>query len=193
MPPLTLIDLVELAERISLRGRGGAGFPFGRKVRAVVESAQRRRTGTVVVVNATEGEPGSWKDKVLLSRAPHLILDGAALAAHALGATAIIVAVAEGEPGAQSIASAVRQRRLPAATRVVSVPHRFISGEGGALVRGLNGETPVPPGVKVRASDNGVDGAPTLLSNAETYAQLAIAARLGPQRYASVGAPGEPG
>jgi NADH:ubiquinone oxidoreductase subunit F (NADH-binding)/ferredoxin len=147
----------------------------------------------VVVVNATEGEPASWKDKVLLSRAPHLILDGAALAAHALGASAIVVATAAGDPGEATVRAAVNQRRLPMSARVVSVPHRFISGEGGALVRGINGETPVPPGIKVRASDGGVGGAPTLLSNAETYAQLAIAARLGARRYASVGTPDEPG
>ncbi len=78
-------------------------------------------------------------------------------------------------------------------TRVVTVPHRFISGEGGALVRGINGQTPIPPGRKIRASDSGVDRLPTLLSNAETFAQLALAARIGPHRYASVGLPTEPG
>jgi NADH:ubiquinone oxidoreductase subunit F (NADH-binding)/ferredoxin len=82
---------------------------------------------------------------------------------------------------------------MPAPTRVVSVPHRFISGEGGALVRGMNGEANIPPGRKQRSSDAGVAGLPTLLSNAETYAQLAIAARTGPARYASVGTPAEPG
>ena len=69
---------------------------------------------------------------------------------------------------------------MPCPTRIVTVPHRFISGEGGALVRGINGEAHIPPGRKVRSSDNGVMGLPTLLSNAETYSQLAIAARLGP-------------
>ena len=193
LTPQSIDQLIRLAADVALTGRGGAGFPFARKLQAVRRSVQEHGVAPVVVVNATEGEPGSWKDKVLLGRAPHLILDGAALAAHALGATAIVVAIADGEPGARSIVSAVNQRRLPAATRVASLPHRFISGEGGALVRGLNGETPVPPGIKVRASDSGVGGAPTLLSNAETYAQLAVATRLGPRRYASVGTPDEPG
>ncbi len=175
MLPLTVSELVGLAERISLRGRGGAGFPFGRKVRAVVESAQRRRSGTVVVVNATEGEPASWKDKVLLARAPHLILDGAALAARALGADGIVVGVADDGIGEESMIRALAERQMPAPTQVVTMPHRFISGEGGALVRGINGEVPIPPGRKTRASDSGVGGLPTLLSNAETYAQLAIA------------------
>jgi len=193
MLPLTVSELVGLAERISLRGRGGAGFPFGRKVRAVVESAQRRRSGTVVVVNATEGEPASWKDKVLLARAPHLILDGAALAARALGADGIVVGVADDGIGEESMIRALAERQMPAPTQVVTMPHRFISGEGGALVRGINGEVPIPPGIKTRASDSGVGGLPTLLSNAETYAQLAIAARLGPRGYAEVGTEREPG
>jgi NADH:ubiquinone oxidoreductase subunit F (NADH-binding)/ferredoxin len=193
MPPLTVSDLVGLAERISLRGRGGAGFPFGRKVRAVVESAQRRRSGTVVVVNATEGEPASWKDKVLLTRAPHLVLDGAALAARALGADGIVVGVADDGVGEESMIRALAERNMPAPTQLVTMPHRFISGEGGALVRGINGEVPIPPGRKSRASDSGVGGLPTLLSNAETYAQLAIAARLGPREYAAVGTEREPG
>jgi ferredoxin len=78
-------------------------------------------------------------------------------------------------------------------TRVVIVPHRFISGEAGALVRGINGEAHIPPGTKVRASDSGVDGLPTLVSNAETYAQLAVAASIGPREYAAVGTDEEPG
>jgi NADH:ubiquinone oxidoreductase subunit F (NADH-binding)/ferredoxin len=193
MPPLRVDQMVGLAERISLRGRGGAGFPFARKVRAVVESAQRRGTGIVVVVNATEGEPASWKDKVLLARAPHLILDGAAIAALALQADSIVVGVADDGVGGESMMQALAEHRMPAPIRMVTMPHRSISGEGGALVRGINGELPIPPGRKTRASENGVEGLPTLLSNAETYAQLAIAARLGPAGYASVGTEREPG
>jgi NADH:ubiquinone oxidoreductase subunit F (NADH-binding)/ferredoxin len=146
-----------------------------------------------VVVNATEGEPASWKDKMLLRRAPHLILDGAFLAAQALGSHSVVIGVATGEPGAGSLMRALEERRMPVITRVVEVPHRFISGEGGALVRAINGEIPIPPGRKIRASDSGVNGLPTLLSNAETYAQLALASRTGPYGYATVGLPTEPG
>ncbi|HEU4420947.1 MAG TPA: NADH-ubiquinone oxidoreductase-F iron-sulfur binding region domain-containing protein [Pilimelia sp.] len=193
LEPLSVDNLIALAEGIKLKGRGGAGFPFARKVQAVVDSATTQDLQTVVVVNATEGEPASWKDKVLLTRAPHLILDGAALAAYALDADEIVVGVADDGVGERSLAYAIAERRMPVPTRIVTVPHRFISGEGGALVRGINGEGNIPPGVKVRASDTGVGGRPTLLSNAETYSQLAIAARVGPYGYASVGIPEEPG
>jgi len=193
LQPLHLDGLADLAELIELRGRGGAAFPFARKLRAVVASARRTGTGTVVVVNATEGEPASWKDKALLARAPHLILDGAALAAYALRATEIVIGVADDGISSRSVMSALAERSMPTATRVVTVPHRFISGEGGALVRGINGEVPIPPGRKTRASDSGVRGLPTLLSNAETYAQLAMAARLGPDGYGRLGTATEPG
>ncbi|WP_232533778.1 NADH-quinone oxidoreductase subunit NuoF family protein [Plantactinospora sp. KBS50] len=191
--PLSISSLLRLAEDIQLTGRGGAGFPFARKLRAVLESARSQQSPPVVVVNATEGEPASWKDKVLLTRAPHLILDGAALAAYALDADEIVIGVADDGVGESSLAAALRERQMPVDTGIVTVPHRFISGEGGALVRGINGEAHIPPGRKQRASDSGVGGLPTLLSNAETYAQIAVAARLGPYEYAAVGLEKEPG
>jgi NADH:ubiquinone oxidoreductase subunit F (NADH-binding)/ferredoxin len=190
---LPVAQLLDLAELINLQGRGGAGFPFARKLRAVLDSAEQRHARPVVVVNATEGEPASWKDKVLLARAPHLILDGAVLAAAALRATEIVVGITDNGAGSRSLMDALAERQMPAPTRVVTVPHRFISGEGGALVRGANGELPIPPGRKTLSSDAGVAGLPTLLSNAETFAQLAIAARVGPDGYASVGTMSEPG
>ncbi len=193
LQPLALGELIDLAERIGLRGRGGAGFPFARKVRAVAESIQRGGSEPCVVVNATEGEPASWKDKMLLSRAPHLVLDGAAIAALALRAGSITLGLADHGIGTSSVLAAVAERRMPAPTTLVNMPHRFISGESGALVNGINGEVPIPPGRKVLASRSGVGGRPTLLSNAETYAQLAIATRLGPHAYATLGTPTEPG
>ncbi|MBO0869013.1 MAG: ferredoxin [Micromonosporaceae bacterium] len=193
LPMLSAGDTIELADRIRLRGRGGAGFPFARKVGAVLDSATSRSAGVTVVVNATEGEPASWKDKVLLTRAPHLILDGAAIAGYALKARSIVVGVTDDGIGMPSVLAALAERRMPAPTRVVTMPHRFISGEGGALIQGINGQVPIPPGRKTRASDSGVGGMPTLLSNAETYAQLSIAARLGPDGYAAVGTVAEPG
>ncbi|MGI5168676.1 ferredoxin [Spirillospora sp. CA-253888] len=203
-----LEDVVKAAEQVDLRGRGGAGFPFARKLMAVAarvehpsadrekplpgERAGSRRPGAdaVVVVNGAEGEPGSGKDKVLLRRAPHLVLDGAQIAATALGTRRIVVAV-EDDRAARSVRAAITERRLPA--RVVRLAERFISGESGAVIRAINGETPIPPGVKVRAAESGVDGCPTLLSNTETFAQLAVLTSLGPDLYASAGTADEPG
>ncbi|MFC7480630.1 hypothetical protein ACFQX7_12060 [Luedemannella flava] len=128
LPPLSVEDLVVLTTEIKLTGRGGAGFPFATKLRAVAQQAARRRAECHVVVNATEGEPGSWKDKMLLSRVPHLILDGALLAAHALGARSITIGVAEGGAGADYLSRALAERRMAVPTKVVVQPERFISG-----------------------------------------------------------------
>ena len=127
-------------------------------------------------------------------RSPYLILSGAALVAEALGAEEIVVGVAGHELANRSVEAAIAaEPGLRKMTRVVQLPDRFISGESGALVRGINGKRPVPPGTKVLASDFGVDDLPTLLSNAATFAQLAVLALLGPERFAAVGTPEEPG
>jgi NADH:ubiquinone oxidoreductase subunit F (NADH-binding)/ferredoxin len=194
LPILTAADLLRITSQVDLRGRGGAAFPVARKIQAVLTSMAGGKRRPVIVVNAAEGEPGSAKDKMLLCRSPYLVLDGALAAARALGAREIIVAVAGDGPHAQSVSAAVAADSvLRPMTRVVSVPDRFVSGESGALVNALNGKRALPPGTKVRASDSGVHGLPTLLSNAETFAQLAVLAMLGPAGYASAGQGQEPG
>ncbi|MEU3449559.1 NADH-ubiquinone oxidoreductase-F iron-sulfur binding region domain-containing protein [Streptomyces thermolilacinus] len=190
--------LARLADEIALRGRGGAGFPFARKLRAVAEAAIRRGVRPVVVVNGSEGEPACRKDTVLLNRAPHLILDGALLAAEALGARTLVVAVTRNSTEI-SIRAALAERGLSdrrgqqLRARVVRTPERMVSGEASSVIRAIGGGPALPPGRRERASETGVGGAPTLLSNAETFAQLAVAARVGASRYANAGLEGEPG
>ncbi|MFE3182930.1 NADH-ubiquinone oxidoreductase-F iron-sulfur binding region domain-containing protein [Streptomyces violascens] len=188
--------LLVLAESIELSGRGGAGFPFARKARAALATADRTGAPPVVVVNGAEGEPASAKDKMLLARTPHLVLDGACLAAAAFGAEEIVIGVAAGSPGEISVPAALAERELPCPARTVCLPERFVSGESGALIRGINGLPVTPAPLKARAADGAAGGVrrrPTLLSNAETWAQLAIAARIGPNAYAAVGTAAEPG
>lgn len=187
----SLAEVTALAEAVDLRGRGGAAFPFARKLDAVARTAQRRDTRPVVLVNATEGEPASGKDAVLVTRTPHLVLAGALLAAEALRGKDLVIGVTE--HGGRSLSAAIAQWRLGKRARVVALPERFVTGEGGALVRGVNGGPAIPPGRKVRAAESGVDGRPTLLSNAETYAQLALLGLYGAEGYASVGTRAEPG
>jgi NADH:ubiquinone oxidoreductase subunit F (NADH-binding)/ferredoxin len=194
LPRLTAADLISMAESVDLRGQGGAAFPFARKVKAVLDSAREDDCPTIVVVNATEGEPGSLKDQMLLIRTPYLVLSGAALVAEAIGAEEIIVGVSGNELANTSVEAAIAaEPGLRKIARVAQMPDRFISGESGALVRGINGKRPVPPGRKVLASDRGIDDLPTLLSNATTFAQLAVLALLGPDRFAAVGTADEPG
>jgi NADH:ubiquinone oxidoreductase subunit F (NADH-binding)/ferredoxin len=193
LPRLTADQLIGMAEQVDLRGRGGAAFPVARKVKSVLETARRRKRKTVVLVNGSEGEPGSAKDRMLMLRSPYLVLGGALVAARALQAREIVFGVTRPDV-ARSVSSAAQAepdlRRL---VRVVQVPDRFVTGEGGALVNALNGKAALPPGRKVLPSDYGVDDLPTMLSNAETYAQIAVLAMLGPEGYASTGTADEPG
>ncbi|MFD6416308.1 NADH-ubiquinone oxidoreductase-F iron-sulfur binding region domain-containing protein [Streptomyces sp. NPDC060194] len=198
LAPMTGERLAELAEDIGLTGRGGAGFPFGRKLRAVAKSAIRRGVRPVVVINGSEGEPACRKDTVMLNRAPHLVLDGALLAAEALGARTLIVGVTRNSTEA-SIRKAFAERGLsdrrgaPLRARIVRTPERMVSGEASSLIRAADGGPALPPGRRSRAAESGVGGAPTLLSNTETFAQIAVAARIGALRYRATGLAEEPG
>jgi NADH:ubiquinone oxidoreductase subunit F (NADH-binding)/ferredoxin len=194
LPRLTADELIAIAAQVDLRGQGGAAFPFARKLSAVVENAEANDCPPVVVVNGAEGEPGSVKDKMLMIRSPYLVLSGAALVAEAIGADEIVVGVAGNELANRSVEAAIEaEPGLRKLARVVQMPERFISGESGALIRGINGKRPIPPGRKVLAADSGVADLPTFLSNAGTFAQLAVLALLGPERFAAVGTPEEPG
>lgn len=186
-----VVDLVELA---GLRGRGGAAFPVASKLRAV--SAQRRPK--VVVANGSEGEPASKKDRVLLRELPHLVLDGVAVAARAVGAREAIVAVSEAdERGATGIRRALGERAraaLPEEPRcqLVTVPERFIAGQETALVNGLSGG-PVLPTFGPRPFERGVHQRPTLVQNVETLAHLGLIIRHGAAWFRQLGTERDPG
>ncbi len=194
MPEMRLEEVVALAENIDLRGRGGAGFPFARKLNAVIDSARRRQDArTAVVVNGSEGEPSCLKDTALLLFTPHLVLDGAALVARALRTDDVSIGVTRADVE-RSVRDAVAERGPGSPRiRVVRMPERFVTGESSALVNGVNQLPVLPSGTGIRSSDAGVAGLPTMLSNTETFAQLAIAARLGALDYRNVGLPTEPG
>ena len=194
LPRLTADELISVTERVDLRGRGGAAFPVSRKLQATLDASRTRKRPPVIVVNATEGEPGSYKDKMLLRKSPYLVLGGALVAAWALRAKEIVIGVSgDGTMARWVTALTNAEPDLKKMVVVVQVPERFVSGESSSLVNAINGRTALPSGRKTRASESGVDNRPTLLSNAETFAQLAVLALLGPASYASVGTPDEPG
>src|SRR5215469_10958525 len=144
--------LIAEVERAGLTGRGGAAFPAGRKMRTVAETGRRAgplhsQVGTVVVANGTESEPASGKDQMLLTRAPHLVLDGIALAAEAVGATRGYLSLHAGHDElARQLAAAVTERdrgglnRVP--IEVVAVPGGYVASQETALISYLNGGAP---------------------------------------------------
>jgi NADH:ubiquinone oxidoreductase subunit F (NADH-binding)/ferredoxin len=193
LPRLTAERLIDMAEQVDLRGRGGAAFPVARKLAAVQDAARRRKRSPIVVVNAAEGEPGSAKDKLLLLRSPYLVLGGALAAARALQAHDIIVGVTDALAARSVREAAAAEPALAGMVGVVDLPDRFVSGESGALVNAVNGRAALPPPSKKHASYSGAGNRPTLVSNAETFAQLAFLAMVGPAGYASAGTAAEPG
>jgi len=193
VPDLTADDLVDMAAQVDLRGRGGAAFPLADKIAAVQEAARRRRRRPMVVVNGVESDPGSAKDRVLLLRSPYLVLAGALAAAQALRARLIVVGTADALVARSVSEAAAADPVLARLVRVMEVPDRFVSGESGALISAMNGRQPLPPSRRTHASHRGLGGRPTLLCNAETFAQLAVLGMLGPEGYATTGDPAEPG
>jgi NADH:ubiquinone oxidoreductase subunit F (NADH-binding) len=182
--------LIDTLEASGLRGRGGGGFPTGAKLAAVLGVPGR----PVVVVNATEGEPASSKDRALLRTSPHLVLDGAAAVAAAIGARDVIVAIGRrAKTEAALVTAAIRERRDPVAWRVSGIVDGFVAGEETALLNGLAGG-PAKPTVKPPYPyERGLGGAPTLVQNTETLAHVALIARFGAHWFRSCGTTAEPG
>jgi NADH:ubiquinone oxidoreductase subunit F (NADH-binding) len=191
LPPMASSDLIEVVQASGLRGRGGADFPTARKLLAV---AARKRV-SAVVVNGSETEPASRKDELLLSRLPHLVLDGAVLAAEAVGAPEVVVRVREDAPRAiESLERAIAQRGKSAP--LVSLhpsPGGYVSGEETAVIHHLNGGRPLPVFVPPRPFERGYRNRPTLIQNPETLAQIALVARFGPHWYRELGTDPDPG
>jgi NADH:ubiquinone oxidoreductase subunit F (NADH-binding) len=181
----TILDTVEAS---GLRGRGGGGFPTALKMAAVRDAGRR----AVVVANGAEGEPISGKDKTLLAYVPHLVLDGAVVAARAVRARDAIVAVPEFlQPVVEHAIAERDDGRI--SLHAVTVPDTFIAGEETALVQFLDGGPALPTFTPPRPFERGVRGLPTLVQNVETLAHLGMIARYGPHWFRAVGTAEEPG
>jgi NADH:ubiquinone oxidoreductase subunit F (NADH-binding) len=186
--------LIDQIEQSGLGGRGGAAFPMAKKMRAVAAG----RGKPIVVVNATEGEPASLKDRTLLETLPHLVLDGATFAARAIGAEEAIVCVCESagvglERAAQAI---VEREQMPGHwPRLVlsTAPEGYVAGHESALVSHLNGGPAKPTFSPPMPFERGVRHRPTLVNNAETLAHVALIARHGPRWFRELGLSDQPG
>jgi NADH:ubiquinone oxidoreductase subunit F (NADH-binding) len=181
--------------RSGLRGRGGAWFPTWRKWAAVAEHS---KANAVVVINASEGEPLSEKDRTLITQRPHLVLDGAAVAAETLGATDVVLYLARASKATKrAVEQALRERSraklLEPPARIVWTEHRYIAGESSAVINRTSGG-PVKPRFSLqRSAEKGVDDRPTLVQNAETLAHVAMIARYGSDWFRELGTEASPG
>jgi len=185
--------IIATLEASGLLGRGGASFPVGRKWRSVAERSDGR---AVVLVNGAEGEPLSAKDRVLMTARPHLVLEGAILAAGAVGAAEIVVYVGSAHVPARAAmerAIAERSAELTVPVRVVAAPDRYVAGEESAAVHYVNDADARPTTVPPRPYERGVRGQPTLVQNVESLAHAALIGRFGDAWYRAVGSGETPG
>lgn len=170
---------LDVLERSGLTGRGGAGFPTATKWQAV---AKRSRGDAVIVVNAAEAEPQSKKDNVLMTSRPHLVLDGAFVAARVLRARRIVLYVGERHHATREAMLRALDERGEPEGGLVSVslaPTRYVAGAEAAAVHLVNEGLATPTTVPPYPFERGVDGAPTLVQNVETLAHVGVLARTG--------------
>lgn len=168
--------LVEAVREAGLRGLGGSGFPVWKKWEAV--AAEQGKPDKYLVVNGNEDEPGTLKDRLLLEETPHQIIEGALIAARAVGASRIVfyvnpdlvrsiasmrLALEQWNPGMEE--AGVSMTLLPGSGH-------YIGGEETAVMEWIEGRFPFPRGKPPYPAQSGVLGCPTLINNVETLAHL---------------------
>src|SRR4051812_27013755 len=183
---------IPILEASGLLGRGGAGFPVGRKWRSVAGQTTGR---PVVLVNGAEGEPLSAKDRTLLRLRPHLVIDGALLAADAVGADRIAAYIGREHRAARSaFEAALRERpdlRMP--VDLFDAPATYVAGEETAAVHYVNSSDARPTTTPPRPYERGIGGRPTLVQNVESLAHAALIGRFGAAWYRERGRSETPG
>ncbi|HVC40784.1 MAG TPA: NADH-ubiquinone oxidoreductase-F iron-sulfur binding region domain-containing protein [Candidatus Saccharimonadales bacterium] len=189
--------LLDVVERSGLRGRGGAWFPTHRKWRGVSRLALERGP-SVVVVNASEGEPLARKDVLIAEKRPHLLIDGALIAAESVGADDVVIYLSRpARRATRALRHALGERRRDGIRepriRIVHTQHRYVAGESSAVVRRVNGGQAKPTFSPPHPSERGVLGCPTLVQNAETIAHAALIARHGDAWFRERGTDAAPG
>jgi formate dehydrogenase beta subunit len=191
----TVERVIAELEASGLQGLGGAGFPAAQKW-AFVRSARAPR---ILVVNADEGEPGTFKDRYILYHDPHRMLEGALIAAWAVGAETVYVYMRDEWPVCRAIfahALAALEASPPCPLPVIHMRRgagAYICGEETALIESLEGKRGEPRLRPPFPAQSGVFGRPTLVHNVETVYWLPEILRRGGAWFAGQGRPGHSG
>ncbi len=193
-------------KKSGLRGRGGAGFPTGRKWELARASGNGRVPKTIVC-NADEGDPGAYMDRSLLEGNPHAIIEGLLIGGIAIGATQGIIYVRSEYPIAiKHTIIALRQARdlgllgknilgtgIDFDIKIVRGAGAFVCGEETALIRSVEGFTGEPRQRPPYPIEKGIGGHPTCINNVETLANIPVIIERGGDAYARIGVPGNTG
>jgi NADH-quinone oxidoreductase subunit F len=197
-------EVVEEVVRSGLQGRGGAGFPTGRKWEFAVRAVGSPK---YLINNADEGEPGTFKDRYLMEKNPHLVIEGMVIAGHALGAEKGYIYLRHEYPTAGArleraieealdhgfLGKSICGTSLNFDLEIFRGAGAYICGEETALIDSMEGKRGQPrlkPPFPVNA---GLWGKPTIVNNVETLCCIPIIVDMGGSAFAEIGTPGSPG
>jgi NADH-quinone oxidoreductase subunit F len=197
-------EIIGEIDRSGLRGRGGAGFPAGRKWAAARKAAGAEK---IVVGNGDEGDPGAYMDRTLLESNPHQILEGMAICAYAVGARRGLFYVrAEYPLAVRTLARALDQARglgllgrgilgsdFDFDIEIFQGSGAFVCGEETALIQSVEGRRGMPVNRPPYPADRGLGGLPTVISNVKTLAFVAPILENGADWFRSMGTAASPG
>ncbi|MFA9444215.1 NADH-ubiquinone oxidoreductase-F iron-sulfur binding region domain-containing protein [Egicoccus sp. AB-alg6-2] len=194
--------IIDEIDRAGLRGRGGAGFPTARKWRGVLETAASAGGRLSLVANAAEGEPGTYKDRVLIEQQPYAFLEGICIALHATQAGSAHVGIKAKFTGPverlQTALAEVRAAGWPGADRIEVVlgPDAYLFGEETGMLEVIEGKLPMPR--IVRPYEQGLHAAtsapnPTIVNNVETLSHVAAILANGADWFRQAGTDSSPG
>ncbi len=197
-------EIVEEVVRSGLRGRGGAGFPTGKKWSIALESEAFPR---YVVANGGEDEPGSMKDRMLMEQRPHLVLEGLIIAGYAVRAEKGFFYINQTfERAVERIATALEEahragllgEKILGSTfsfdvEICSAPTNYVAGEDTAALEVIEGRAPLPRPKPPYPAAAGLYGKPTVVNNIETFANVPPIIKNGAEWYRSFGTADSPG
>ncbi len=201
LTPKAVCDLVKAA---GLRGRGGGGFPTGRKWELTLAQPGPKK---YVICNGDEGDPGAFMDRSVMEGNPHSVLEGIMVAARAIGAdeayvyvraeyplavTRVRKAVADAE-SAGILGEDVFGSRKSLHIHVMEGAGAFVCGEETALIASIEGKRGMPSPKPPFPAQSGLWGKPTVINNVETLASIPLILRIGAEKFASIGTKASPG
>ena len=197
-------DVIKHISDAGLRGRGGAGFPTGKKWSFAREAPDQPH---YLIMNGGEDEPGSKKDRVLMENLPHLVIEGVILSAYAIGAAkAYLYINAHYEKATKSISDALAEAKdagywgdnilgsgFSLDIEIIAAPHNYVAGEDTAVIEVIEGKKPLPRQKPPFPVTVGLFGKPTSVNNVETLANVAPIILHGADWYRQFGTADSPG
>ncbi|MGD0167579.1 MAG: NADH-quinone oxidoreductase subunit NuoF [Gaiellaceae bacterium] len=188
LAPEAIVDEIKAS---GIRGRGGAGFPMGQKA-SFIPSPEKAGGPVYLVVNADESEPGAFKDREIILRVPHRLIEGIQIAAFSIGAeTAFVYLRGEYLSEYEVFSAALAEAEAADLVSVPIVVHRgagaYICGEETALLESLEGKRGQPRSKPPFPAIVGLYASPTLINNVETIATVPKIIEIGGGAYARIG------